>query len=349
VVAGVRGRYPGPLVYAGNHSGEEARISWWDAVDIIGVDAYYPLTDKLDPSVDELKTAWRPHVSELASLAEKWQKPIILTEIGYRSLDGAASHPWDWQISGRVDLQEQEDCYRAAFESFWDEPWLGGIFWWSWGPDPHEGGPADSGYTPHDKPAEEILRAWYAGTGGRRPRPEPEPDAARTMEIFSDGLAPGWEDWSWDAEHDLEAQDEIRTGKAAVRARLDPWGGISFGHQVFFSYPYFYLEFSVRGSSSREPQLWAYFHDRTGEPILRVPVNDSRFLEGGRIDPGHWKQVLIPLQEMNALRTPLSRLTIQDRSGQGTDAFWLDDLRLVGAKWRTGKPPAQRVRNPRIR
>jgi hypothetical protein len=179
VVAGVRSRYAGPLIYAANHSGEEVGLTWWDAVDILGVDAYYPLSTKTDPTVEELRAAWRPHVASLASLAAKWQKPLILTEIGYRSLDGAAMHPWDWQIQGKVDLQEQADCYQAALESLYNETWFAGIYWWAWSPDPMEGGAADSGYSPHDKPAEEILRMWF---GGQTPHPPPrslERDPAR--------------------------------------------------------------------------------------------------------------------------------------------------------------------------
>lgn len=174
VVAGVRSRYPGPLIYAANHSGEESRLAWWDAVDLIGVDAYYPLSNRYDPTLDELRAAWRPLAASLASLSARWQKPVILTEIGYRSLDGAAMHPWDWQIQGRVDLEEQADCYRAALESVYGEPWFGGIYWWSWSPDPSEGGPADSGFSPHDKPAESVLRAWFGGVRRRSPRPAKE-------------------------------------------------------------------------------------------------------------------------------------------------------------------------------
>jgi hypothetical protein len=166
VVAGVRTHYGGPLVYAANHSGEETELTWWDAVDLIGVDAYYSLANKSNPTLSELKAAWRPHVSTLANLATAWQKPIVLTEIGYRSLDGAASHPRDWQTSGTVDLKEQADAYQTAFESVCNQPWFAGIFWWSWGTDPLEGGPFDDGYTPHDKPAEDVLRSWF----GARPR-----------------------------------------------------------------------------------------------------------------------------------------------------------------------------------
>lgn len=161
IVAIVRSHFSGPLVYAANHSGEEISLTWWDAVDLIGVDAYYPLASGTNPSRRDLMAAWKPRLEQLAGLAAKWGKRIILTEIGYRSLDGAASQPWNWQISGEVDLGEQAACYEAVFEAFSPQPWFRGIFWWSWGPDPLEGGSADNGFSPHGKPAEEILRSWF--------------------------------------------------------------------------------------------------------------------------------------------------------------------------------------------
>ncbi len=45
--------------------------------------------------------------------------------------------------------------------------WVAGIFWWSWFSDPGLGGPNDACITPHDKPAEDVLRKYF---GGDRPR-----------------------------------------------------------------------------------------------------------------------------------------------------------------------------------
>ncbi len=338
VVTGVRALYPGPLIYAGNHSGEEVRMSWWDTVDIIGVDAYYPLSNKREPSLEELKDAWRPHVQELSALAARWQKRIILTEIGYRSLDGTSMHPWDWQIQGEVDLEEQEVCYRAAFESVYDEPWLAGIFWWSWSPDPFEGGPDDTGYSPHGKPAEDVLRAWFGGSPRRKPLRTPEPNRDRMIEILGEGLAEGWEDWSWMADRDVAATDQAHNGKYSLRARLEPWGVVSLGHLPFPSYSYYFLEFYIRSSGEIEPLLWAYFHDEEGKSLVRAVVNDRRYIEDGRIEPGRWKHVSIPLADLGAARRFVSRFSLQDRSGSGTPTFWVDDLRIVGAKWREERP-----------
>jgi len=338
VVAGIRSRYAGPLIYAGNHSGEETGMTWWDAVDLIGVDAYYPLSTAADPSLDDLKSAWQPIVASLGSLAAKWQKPLILTEIGYRSIDGTAMHPWDWQIQGEVDLQEQEDCYLAALESVYEQPWLGGIYWWSWSPDPLEGGPEDDGYSPHDKPAEDVLRRWYGGLRRSAPRRTLEPNPDRNVEIIAEGLGEGWKDTSWQAERDFEASDLAHSGTRSLRAKLDPWGAVSISHPAFASYSYHFLEFYVRDSGGTEPQLWVYFYDRDGNPLLRTPVNDPSYIEGGTIEAGSWKHVLIPLAEMGAGRKRLSRFSLQDRSGQGTSSFWVDDLRLIGATWQGERP-----------
>ena len=162
VVRGVRDRFSGTLIYASLIDGEEMGIRWWDAVDLIGIDVYYPLTDRYDPTVQELKDAWVPRVQQFADLSAAWDdKPIVFTEIGYRSIDGANTNPWDWMWERPLDLQEQADCYQAALESVWDEPWFAGIYWWDWSAAPSVGGPQDTGFTPFGKPAEQVLRSWY--------------------------------------------------------------------------------------------------------------------------------------------------------------------------------------------
>lgn len=168
IISQVRELYSGSLVYAANHGGEEVRIKFWDALDYIGVDAYYPLTAKMDPTLEELEAAWKPHLSQLQSLSTHWGRSIIFTEIGYRSLDGANRAPWDWQAQGPVDLEEQADCYLAFFRTFWGQhDWFHGVFWWVWSTDPDQGGPQDTGYTPHGKPAEAILREFFQGLQGQ--------------------------------------------------------------------------------------------------------------------------------------------------------------------------------------
>ncbi|MCS7273801.1 MAG: hypothetical protein NZ610_00105, partial [Candidatus Bipolaricaulota bacterium] len=163
IIAAVRAVYSGPLVYAANPPDEYFTIRFWDALDFIGVDAYYPLTNTTNPTMAELIAGWQGPLAQLQALSQQWNKPVLFTEVGYRSVDGANITPWDWSSPGAVDLQEQADCYQALVSVVQGRPWLRGIFIWVWYTDPDQGGPNDTSYTPHNKPAEAILRCFFAG------------------------------------------------------------------------------------------------------------------------------------------------------------------------------------------
>ena len=163
IVAAVKGAYSGPLTYADNQVEYNPNgVTWWDAVDFIGQDAYPTLTQVVEPTVEDLMSGWVPFRDKLQALAERWDKPLILTEIGCRSITGGAQNPWDWQRQGPVDLDVQVNFYEAACRAVEGRSWLRGMYWWQWSPDPGDGGLNDTGYTPHAKPAEQILRSWYS-------------------------------------------------------------------------------------------------------------------------------------------------------------------------------------------
>jgi len=161
VVDEVRKRYSSPLAYAALFDSFQG-ITWWDRLDYVGIDAYFPLTTRKDPSLDELEQAW----IRMANAIERWAstitRPIIFTEIGYRSGDGSNLEPANWIATLNSDLQEQFDCYSAAFQVLWNKPWFYGFYWWIWETDPNAGGINDSDYTPQNKPTESLVRSWYS-------------------------------------------------------------------------------------------------------------------------------------------------------------------------------------------
>lgn len=161
LITRIRGLYHGTLTYASLTYLEPEAITWWDALDAIGIDAYYALSVTTQPTLSQLQLAWEPIILALDNLATRWQRPIIITEIGYMSVDGAARLPGYWGLEATLDPQEQADCYQAAFDVLEGKPWLQGIFWWSYDTHPDQGGLADRTYTPHNKPAEDILRLYY--------------------------------------------------------------------------------------------------------------------------------------------------------------------------------------------
>ena len=163
VIAAVRAVYGGPLTYADvRNPGQFDTIKWWDAVDIIGMDAYPTLSTRLRPTTTALRRGWVRYVAELRALSVKWGKPVLITEIGCRSVRGAALRPWDWQRRGPVDLVVQQRWYAAALRELIRKDWLVGMYWWEWYAEHGDGGAHDSSFTPHRKPAEQVLRGWYA-------------------------------------------------------------------------------------------------------------------------------------------------------------------------------------------
>jgi ppGpp synthetase/RelA/SpoT-type nucleotidyltranferase len=162
LISKIRKVYKGKLTYAANWD-EYDRTPFWASLDFIGIDAYFPLSEAQTPSVEELKEGWKPWKDKISELSVKVKKPVLFTEFGYRSMDYTAKKPW---LVGRseegVNMDGQVNAKKAIFESFWDEEWFAGGFVWKWFIN-HEksGGPADNRFTPQNKPAQEIIKAFY--------------------------------------------------------------------------------------------------------------------------------------------------------------------------------------------
>jgi hypothetical protein len=159
VIRDVRERYEGPLMYSANWD-HYRETPFWDAVDLVGLTAYYELADgSNDPiSVAGLTERWKPIRSAITDFMRERQLSFVFTEVGYYSQIGAAWHPWDYTRDDPVELTQQEICYQAFYEAWKDVPELSGVFFWHWF---GEGGPEDNSYSPRGKPAETVISFWY--------------------------------------------------------------------------------------------------------------------------------------------------------------------------------------------
>ena len=158
----VRGIFKGKITYAANWD-EYPRVSFWEDVDYIGIDAYFPLSEEKTPSVGQLKAGWERYKNQIAALSETVNKPVLFTEYGYRSMDYAAKKPWlaDSQDEN-VNLIAQVNATRAILEEFWGEEWFAGGFVWKWFISHRQaGGERDNRFTPQNKPAQLVIRDFY--------------------------------------------------------------------------------------------------------------------------------------------------------------------------------------------
>lgn len=162
----VREVYKGEILYAANwddftKGSFKEGIDWLTGVDIIGVDAYYPLETKENPSVEELLKAWEKW-KYIFEWLKKSNKKIIVSEIGITSTQEHFDEPWRFNFDGvfEIDLKAQEKYYEATFRFFQNR--VGGIYWWVVDEGLMPKVPEkDRGFSPLGKPAEEVLRRWY--------------------------------------------------------------------------------------------------------------------------------------------------------------------------------------------
>jgi hypothetical protein len=161
-----RAHYPkGLLGYSANWDHYKP-IKFWGMLDFIGMTSYYTLADRKNPTIEEIAARWAPVKKEIMEWRAGIDKPLMLTEVGWCSQEGAATAPWNYyqNMKATPDGHEEQRRLYEAFLKVWDNtPGLMGVCWWEWTTAP--GGTGDFNYTPRNKPAEQVLRRWLAEPG----------------------------------------------------------------------------------------------------------------------------------------------------------------------------------------
>ncbi|MFA5339015.1 MAG: discoidin domain-containing protein [Candidatus Omnitrophota bacterium] len=158
IIKSVRGNYKGPITYAANWN-EYKEVPFWNDLDFIGIDAYFPLTSKANPAKAELAGAWEKEARSMEDFFRKKgiNKPVIFTEAGYTSAEGTGKTPWT--VPSKVESQkEQADCLDAMMTVMTKRVWFKGLYWWCVFPQDIE---SPLGYTIKGKSAEKVLAGWY--------------------------------------------------------------------------------------------------------------------------------------------------------------------------------------------
>jgi len=155
----VRTIFKGKIIYASNWDRYD-EIDFWDDVDYISMSGYFPLGDDETPTVDTVKNNWKKHLDGLKNINEIYNKPILFTEYGYRSMSHNTKEPWQFSIGeGIPNNQAQVNAFQAFFETFENETWFAGGFIWKWTCIQKSRHPQD--YSPEDKPASETIKQFF--------------------------------------------------------------------------------------------------------------------------------------------------------------------------------------------
>jgi len=174
IIDSVRAHYDaGPITYAANWDAYD-RVPFWDALDVIGIQAYFPILDDPArgerarqgdagagienlPDLDAIDAGWARIMNDLNTFAERKGKRIVFTELGYNESSTAPYVPWDHRQGGPNAREIQKRCLDRALKAIADEPAVTGAFLWKWFP----GSPTRGNYAkarPHTR--EVIAVNW---------------------------------------------------------------------------------------------------------------------------------------------------------------------------------------------
>jgi hypothetical protein len=127
LIAQVRERFSGALIYGANSTSnggdaftnEKQFVGFWEDLDFVGLSSYYEHHN--DGSLEELRGSWDFwNNNDIRAFAASVSKPVLLSEVGYRSLAGSHRDPWNWERNGSVDTNIQANAYEALL-SYWND------------------------------------------------------------------------------------------------------------------------------------------------------------------------------------------------------------------------------------
>ena len=151
------------------------------------------------------------------------------------------------------------------------------------------------------------------------PRPSYASTTADTP-IYTDTLAAGWDDWSWDTTRDLSAATPVHGGTAAISVHYDqPWAGL-----------YLHADPAVPLAGYTHLHFWLHGGSSGGQRItIMANQNDAATVEV-TATANQWTEHSVALADLGSPAT-LSDIFWQDATGGAQPAFYLDDIGVTGS------------------
>jgi glycosyl hydrolase family 113 len=135
IISIVRKVYSGKLTYGANWD-TYSKVSFWDVLDFIGIQAYFPIVNKKNPAEFEIQEGWNSILMQLNKFSKNQNKQIIFTELGYNNSEYAAQEPWSSHESNSKEADiTQQRCLKVALKKTSTNQNIAGVFLWKWFPE----------------------------------------------------------------------------------------------------------------------------------------------------------------------------------------------------------------------
>ena len=172
-------------------------------------------------------------------------------------------------------------------------------------------------HTNHSKFWRVAMAALVMAMGWGSAIAQGAPAAAQAMPIYTNALAPGWQDWSW-AKTRLSVGAEGAARKP-IAVDAEPYASLYLHHEPFSTSGYRTLNLLVQ-SKATDAEVKVFLLAPDGKPIGAGKVV--------KIGNSGWTKVEVPLETLGANDTTVSGLWIQNPSGAALPTFYVADVGL---------------------
>jgi hypothetical protein len=143
--------------------------------------------------------------------------------------------------------------------------------------------------------------------------------------VFVEGLAAGWQDWSWNSAVNPFQSEPVRSGRRSLA--WYPFGG-GAGLKLHSDQPvdparYPFLEFWAQARAPATGSYSVMLFGRDETPLGRsIPLAAV----GGDPVADHWTQYRLALADFGIAGAPISSFAIVETSGWGSPGVYFDDI-----------------------
>lgn len=167
--------------------------------------------------------------------------------------------------------------------------------------------------------------------------PTPLPLTSPNYIVYGDALS--WQNWSWNTTVNPSVTAPVYAGSYSLGVTYNAaWAGLSLRTAGFDTSPYSSLAFAIRTGGQPLSAIESSLYNSAGAMLNRVNIASHAVPAADG-----WHQVTIPLSVLMGENTTITRVQLQDATGNPQPTFYVDNLQFVVAAPATPTPTATLV------
>jgi hypothetical protein len=164
------------------------------------------------------------------------------------------------------------------------------------------------------------------------PSNNPAPIPA-SLSVYDDSLH--WDNWSWGTSINTANTSPIYSGSRSMAVTYNnAWAGLSFHSSGLNTSSLSHLHFAIAMGGRPLSNISVTLYGSADNPLTTLDPTD--YATGGAHD---WFTVSIPLSDLGAANSTVSRVAIQDNTGTTQPTFYVDELGFLSETNPGGDPP----------